>query len=201
MNNKYIYITIGIIVLILTSLYIGRSIGQKNQKDIQTKEYIKVIQVENKETIKRIDSLNTVVKDLANKNDKVVEKQIVIREKAKDIIIEKPTNTSECDDLYNKSVEKISLLEESLAVGDTIQKNLNLIIDNKDDIISNKDKIIANKDLELKLNKELQKPRVKKYSISLQLGYGGTVINQNNKVVFKTAPYLGIGVSKAIFSF
>jgi hypothetical protein len=201
MNKKYIYIAIGLILVILVSLYIGKSIGQKDQKDIQTKERIKVIQVENKETIKKIDSLNSVIKTLGNKTQKVIEKQIVTREKAKDIIIEKPVNTTECDDLYNKSTEKISLLEESLAIGDTIQKNLNLIIDNQNGIINNKDKIIANKDLELKLTKDLQKPRIKKYSISVQVGYGATVTTQNNTVTFKTAPYIGIGVSRAIFSF
>lgn len=201
MDKKYIYIAIGLIVIILVSLYIGKSIGQKDQKDVQTKERIKVIQVENKQTIQKIDSLNTVIKDLANRTDKVVEKQVIIREKAKDIVIEKPVNTTECDDLYNKSITKISLLEESLAIGDTIQKNLNSIIDNKDEIISNKDKIIANKDLELKLTKDLQKPRVKKYSISVQVGYGATVTTQNNTATFKTAPYIGIGISRAIFSF
>lgn len=201
MNKKYIYIAIGLILIILVSLYIGKSIGQKDQKDIQTKERIKVIQVENKETIKKIDSLNGVIKTLANTTQKVIEKQLVTREKAKDIIIEKPVNTTECDDLYNKSTEKISLLEESLAIGDTIQKNLNSIITTQSDVIANKDKIIANKDLELKLTKDLQKPRIKKYSISVQVGYGATVTTQNNTATFKTAPYIGIGVSRAIFSF
>ena len=33
--KKYIYIAIGVIVAVLLSLYIGKSIGEKNQKEME----------------------------------------------------------------------------------------------------------------------------------------------------------------------
>lgn len=198
--NKYVYLIIGVIILILVSLYIGRSIGNKDQKDVQTKQQIKVIQVENKETIKKIDSLGNVIKSLAKNTQVIKEKETIIREKAKDIKIEKPVNP-ECDDLYHKSTEKITLLEESLSLSDTIQYNLTGIIDNQNSIIANKDKIIANKDLEIQLTKELNKPRNKKFTVGLGIGYGYGVTSENNKVILKNMPYIGVTISRTIFSF
>lgn len=200
MKNTYIYLIIGAIILIAVSLYIGKSIGQKNQKDVQTKQQIKVIQVENKETIKKIDSLGNVIKSLAKNTQVIKEKETIIREKASDIKIEKPVNP-ECEDLYNKSTEKIALLEESLVLSDTIQSNLNGIINNQNSIIANKDKIIANKDLEIKLNKDLNKPRNKKFSLGIGIGYGFGVTSENNKIVVKNMPYVGVTISRTIFSF
>jgi hypothetical protein len=199
--KNYIYFAIGFIIVVLVSLYIGRSIGEKGQKDAQIKDRIKVIHVENKETIKKIDSLGNVIKSLAENTKVIKEKETIIREKANDIKIEKPANTTECDDLYNKSTEKIGLLEDVISKKDTIESNLNLVIDNQNNIITNKDKIISNKDLELSLTKDLAKSRNKKFTVGIQIGYGFGITSENNKVILKTVPYVGIGVSKTIFSF
>lgn len=199
--NKYVYIGIGIIVIILISLYIGKSIGEKDQKDIQTKDRIEYIQVDNKETIKKIDSLTKVVGSIKNETQIIREKETIIREKADDIVIAKPENTDLCDELYDNATKKISLLNETIVLKDSIEKNLNRVIYNQESIISNKDRIISNKDEEIRLNKQLSKPRNKKFSIGIQVGYGATVTTLNNTATFKTAPYIGIGISKALVSF
>lgn len=202
MTNKYIYIGMGVIVLILLCLYIGKSIGQKDQKDIQIKDRIKIVQVDNKKQQSIIDSLNNIVKTTANKTQIIKEKEIIIREKANDIIITKPENTTECDELYENSVKKITLLEETISYKDTIESNLKYTIDNQQGIILSKDKIIANKDLEIKLTKELSKPRIKKYSIGIQVGYGVSVVKTGQSSInFKTTPYIGLGISRNILSF
>lgn len=199
--SKYIYITIGLVLLILGSIYLGKSIGQKDQKDTQTKEKIKIIQIDNKETIKKIDSLSGIIKSL-NINTKIIkEKEVLIREKAKDIPIEKPINTSVCDELFENSTKKIALLEETLTLKDSIETNLNSVITNQETIILNKDRIISNKDKELELTKELNKGRNKKYTIGLGIGYGYGVISENNKVVLKNMPYVGVTISRTIFNF
>jgi hypothetical protein len=199
--NKYIYIGIGVILLILISLYIGKSIGEKDQRDSQNKDRIKVVQVDSRETIKKIDSLGKLISNIKVSNQVIKGKEIIIREKAKDIVLEKPKDTEVCDELYDAATEKISLLEETITVKDTIEKNLNSIINTQESIILNKDRIIANKDEEIKLTKELGKTRNKKFSIGIQLGYGATVTTHNNTATFKTAPYIGIGVSRTLFSF
>lgn len=196
MYNKYIYITIGLIILIITSIYIGKSIGNKEQKNIQTVEKIKYIHADNSKILNKIDSLETINKKLSSNYIKTVEKQTIIREKASEIVIEKPFN-KECDTLFDKCTEKITLLENSLILGDSIKNNLIETINIKDNIILSKDKLILNKNNEIELIKELNKPRIKKYSIGIQIGYGATV----NKNQIELKPYIGVGISRKIFDF
>ena len=90
MNNKYIYIGIAFVLAILIALYIGKSNGQKGQKDDQIRTEIKVIHVENKEAIKKVDSLNKVIAKFGKKDVQYKTEYITIKEKADKIYIEKP---------------------------------------------------------------------------------------------------------------
>ena len=49
--RKYIYIAIGILLLIGVTLYIGKKIGEKESRDKDTKTKIEYVQVENKQSI------------------------------------------------------------------------------------------------------------------------------------------------------
>lgn len=199
--QKYIYIGIGLIIVILIALYIGRSIGKKDQEDAQTTEKIKYVQVDNKKAEAKIDSLIEIVGNIRTETQIIKEKEIIIREKAKDIVIEKPEGTELCDELYDNATQKISLLEETIIIKDTVERNLNSVIYNQSLIMDTKDRIISNKDEEIRLVKSLNNTRKKKYTIGLQIGYGATVVTQGNTATFKTSPYIGVGVSRTIFSF
>lgn len=83
--KKYLYIIVGVIIIIALSYYIGNSVGRKNKEDQQVKKEIKIIQVENKDNIRKIDSLNNKIKQLDKKDNSLKEKEIEIREKIKTI--------------------------------------------------------------------------------------------------------------------
>lgn len=201
MNNKYIYIGIAFVLAILIALYIGKSNGQKDQKDDQIRTEIKVIHVENKEAIKKVDSLNKVIAKFGKKDVQYKTEYITIKEKADKIYIEKPLN-KECDDLYNKATTKIDYLEKAIVVKDSIEVNLRKTIALKDNIIFQKDNIIANKDKEIVLIKELNKPRVKKWAVSLQVGTGFGIETLDRNIQVKQIPvYAGVGISRDIFRF
>ena len=201
MNNKYIYIGIAFVLAILIALYIGKSNGQKDQKDDQIRTEIKVIHVENKEAIEKVDSLNKVIAKFGKKDVQYKTEYITIKEKADKIYIEKPLN-KECDDLYNKATTKINYLEKSIVVKDSIEVNLRKTIALKDNIIFQKDNIIANKDKEIVLIKELNKPRVKKWAVSLQVGTGFGIETLDRNIQVKQIPvYAGVGISRDIFRF
>ena len=201
MNNKYIYIGIAFVLAILIALYIGKSNGQKDQKDDQIRTEIKVIHVENKEAIKKVDSLNKVIAKFGKKDVQYKTEYITIKEKADKIYIEKPLN-KECDELYDKATTKINYLEKAIVVKDSIEVNLRNTIALKDNIIFQKDNIIANKDKEIVLIKELNKPRVKKWAVSLQVGTGFGIETLDRNIQVKQIPiYAGVGISRDIFRF
>ena len=135
MNKKNIYIGIGFILVILLSLYIGKSIGNKDQKDQQIKTEIKTIEVENKNTLKKVDSLQKLVKNIKEKDTEFKKVETLIKKKASEIIIPKSPN-KDCDEVYNKATEKIVLLEEVITVKDSIESNLRKEINIKDIIIN-----------------------------------------------------------------
>lgn len=198
--KTYIYIIIGFLILTGISVYIGKSIGNKEQKNIQIKKEIEYVHVDNKKAEKKVDSLKLVIKDLIKKDKTLKTKETNIRTKADKIVLDKPKN-EECNDIYEKANEKIEMQNKALIIKDTIENNLRNMINEKDNIIDLKDKLIFNKNKEINLLKELEKPRNKKFTIGIQIGYGGTVNIQSNKMEFKTAPYIGIGISRTIFSF
>lgn len=199
--KKYLYIIVGVIIIIALSYYIGNSVGRKNKEDQQVKKEIKIIQVENKDNIRKIDSLNNKIKQLDKKDNSLKEKEIEIREKIKTIVIEKPEN-KDCEDLYYKASDKIESLNKTITIKDSIENNLRNTIVNKDKVISLKDDIIKNKDSEIELVKSLGKKRDKKYSVSIQLGTGATVTKNINSINAQFVPiYVGIGISRNIFSF
>lgn len=199
--NKYVYIILGVLILIGVSLYIGNSMGKKEQKNAQIKKEIKYIQVDNKLTENKIDSLNSVIKSLEKKDLKLKKQESTVKEKAEKITIDKPVN-KECDDLYNKATTKIGLLNTVISTKDSIENNLRTTIDEKDNVINLKDRIISNKDEEIRLTKELGKPRNKKIVIGLQLGTGGAVSKNNNNLTFQYVPvYVGVGITYKLFEF
>lgn len=201
MATKYYYIISGIIITILIALYIGKSIGEKDQRDTQIKTEIKVIQVESEKAKAKIDSLNKVLNNLSKKDKDYKKEEIKTKQKADDIVITKPSNP-ECNDLYEKATTKIVLLEKTIVIKDSIESNLRTQIRLKDNIIFEKDKIIDNKDKEIALLKDLGKPRDKKWSVSLQLGTGGGITQTDKSIQIKQVPiYVGVGLSRHIFSF
>lgn len=201
MATKYYYIIGGIILAILIALYIGKSIGEKDQRDTQIKTEIKVIQVESEKAKAKIDSLNKLVKNLSKKDKDLKKEEIKTKKKADDIIIVKPSNP-ECNDLYDKATTKIELLEKTIVIKDSVESNLRTQLKLKDNIIFEKDKIIDNKDKEIALLKDLGKPRNKKWSVSLQLGTGGGITQADRTIQIKQVPvYVGVGLSRHIFSF
>lgn len=201
MDKKYIYIVIGILLIIGLSIYIGKSIGNKEYKDNEIKTKIEYIHVENKQSIEKIDSLNKVIKDLSKKETSLKKEENKIKEKANNIILIKPEN-KDCEDLYNKSTEKIELLNNVIVVKDSVELNLKNQIQEQKKIISLKDNIIINKDEEISLIKKLSKPRNKKYSISIHIGTGAAITKNNNSVNAQFVPiYVGVGISRNILSF
>ena len=146
--RKYIYIAIGILLLIGVTLYIGKKIGEKESRDKDTKTKIEYVQVENKQSIKKIDSLNKLIQGLSKKEIILKKEEVKIKEKAQDIILIKPENKA-CEDLYNKAIEKIDLLNQVIVVKDSVELNLKNQIQEQKNVISLKDNIIKNKDIEI----------------------------------------------------
>ena len=81
--KKYLYIIIGVIIIIALAYYIGNSVGRKNKQDQQVKKEIQIIQVENKDNIRKIDSLNNKIKQLNKKDNSFKEKEIEKKKKIK----------------------------------------------------------------------------------------------------------------------
>ena len=199
--RKYIYIVIGILLLIGVTLYIGKKIGEKETRDKDTKTKIEYVQVENKQSIKKIDSLNKLIQGLSKKEIILKKEEVKIKEKAQDIILVKPEN-KDCEDLYNKSTEKIGLLNQVIIIKDSVESNLKNQIQEQKNVISLKDNIIKNKDIEISLIKTLAKPRDKKYSISIHIGTGAAITKSNNSINAQFVPvYVGIGISRNLISF
>lgn len=199
--RKYIYIAIGILLLIGVTLYIGKKIGEKESRDKDTKTKIEYVQVENKQSIKKIDSLNKLIQGLSKKEIILKKEEVKIKEKAQDIILIKPEN-KDCEDLYNKAIEKIDLLNQVIVVKDSVELNLKNQIQEQKNVISLKDNIIKNKDIEINLIKTLAKPRDKKYSISIHVGTGAAITKNNNSINAQFVPvYVGIGISRNLISF
>ena len=199
--GKYIYIAIEIILLIGITLYIGKKIGGKESRDKDTKTKIEYVQVENKQSIKKIDSLNKLITNLSKKEIILKKEEVKIKEKAQDIILIKPEN-KDCEDLYNKAIEKIDLLNQVIVVKDSVELNLKNQIQEQKNIISLKDNVIKNKDIEISLIKNLAKPRDKKYSISIHVGTGAAITKNNNSINAQFVPvYVGIGISRNLISF
>ena len=199
--KKYIYITISVIIIVLITFYIGRSTGIKNKSDSVAKTTIKVIHKDTKKLDNKIDSLYNVIETLNKKNNSLKSREVVYRNKSSEYKIPIPNN-KECDTLYKICNDKIFLLEETIAVKDSIENNLNNSILTLDNIIINKNKIIKNKDEEIGLLKSINNPRSKKLSISLQVGTGGQIIADKKNININRVPlYVGVGVSYKIFEF
>lgn len=199
--KKYVYIIISVIIIVLITFYIGRSTGIKNKSDSVAKTTIKVIHKDTKKLDNKIDSLYNVIETLNKKNNSLKSREVVYRNKSSEYKIPIPNN-KECDTLYKICNDKIFLLEETIAVKDSIENNLNNSILTLDNIIINKNKIIKNKDEEIGLLKSINNPRSKKLSISLQVGTGGQIIADKKNININRVPlYVGVGVSYKIFEF
>ena len=199
--KKYVYIIISVIIIVLITFYIGRSTGIKNKSDSVAKTTIKVIHKDTKKLDNKIDSLYNVIETLNKKNNSLKSREVVYRNKSSEYKIPIPNN-KECDTLYKICNDKIFLLEETIAVKDSIENNLNNSILTLDNIIINKNKIIKNKDEEIGLLKSINNPRSKKLSISLQVGTGGQIISDKKNININRVPlYMGVGISYKIFEF
>lgn len=199
--KKYVYIIISVIIIVFITFYIGRSAGIKNKSDSIAKTTIKVIHKDTKKLDNKIDSLYNVIETLNKKNNSLKSREVVYRNKSSEYKIPIPNN-KECDTLYKICNDKIFLLEETIAVKDSIENNLNNSILTLDNIIINKNKIIKNKDEEIGLLKSINNPRSKKLSISLQVGTGGQIISDKKNININRVPlYVGVGVSYKIFEF
>ena len=199
--KKYVYIIISVIIIVLITFYIGRSTGIKNKSDSTAKTTIKVIHKDTKKLDNKIDSLYNVIETLNKKNNSLKSREVVYRNKSSEYKIPIPNN-KECDTLYKICNDKIFLLEETIAVKDSIENNLNNSILILDNIIINKNKIIKNKDEEIGLLKSINNPRSKKLSISLQVGTGGQIIADKKNININRVPlYVGVGVSYKILEF
>ena len=199
--KKYVYIIISVIIIVLITFYIGRSTGIKNKSDSIAKTTIKVIHKDTKKLDNKIDSLYNVIETLNKKNNSLKSREVVYRNKSSEYKIPIPNN-KECDTLYKICNDKIFLLEETIAVKDSIENNLNNSILTLDNIIINKNKIIKNKDEEIGLLKSINNPRSKKLSISLQVGTGGQITTDKKNININRVPlYIGVGVSYKIFEF
>ena len=199
--KKYVYIIISVIIIVLITFYIGRSTGIKNKSDSIAKTTIKVIHKDTKKLDNKIDSLYNVIETLNKKNNSLKSREVVYRNKSSEYKIPIPNN-KECDTLYKICNDKIFLLEQTIAVKDSIENNLNNSILTLDNVIINKNKIIENKDNEIKLVKSINNQRSKKLSISLQVGTGGQIIADKKNININRVPlYVGVGVSYKIFEF
>ena len=199
--KKYVYIIISVIIIVLITFYIGRSTGIKNKSDSIAKTTIKVIHKDTKKLDNKIDSLYNVIETLNKKNNSLKSREVVYRNKSSEYKIPIPNN-KECDTLYKICNDKIFLLEQTIAVKDSIENNLNNSILTLDNVIINKNKIIENKDEEIRLVKSINNQRSKKLSISLQVGTGGQIISDKKNININRVPlYVGVGVSYKIFEF
>ena len=199
--KKYVYIIISVIIIVLITFYIGRSTGIKNKSDSVAKTTIKVIHKDTKKLDNKIDSLYNVIETLNKKNNSLKSREVVYRNKSSEYKIPIPNN-KECDTLYKICNDKIFLLEQTIAVKDSIENNLNNSILTLDNVIINKNKIIENKDEEIRLVKSINTQRSKKLSISLQVGTGGQIIADKKNININRVPlYVGVGVSYKIFEF
>ena len=199
--KKYVYIIISVIIIVLITFYIGRSTGIKNKSDSVAKTTIKVIHKDTKKLDNKIDSLYNVIETLNKKNNSLKSREVVYRNKSSEYKIPIPNN-KECDTLYKICNDKIFLLEQTIAVKDSIENNLNNSILTLDNVIINKNKIIENKDEEIRLVKSINNQRSKKLSISLQVGTGGQIIADKKNININRVPlYVGVGVSYKIFEF
>lgn len=203
MDKKYIYMAVAVIAIIIVSLLIGKSIGEKNQKDKAAKTEIRYIQADNEKFEKKIDSLGKTVGKLIKEVGNYKEKEIEIRTEYQKITIEKPAN-KECEHLYNDCTHKISLMGKTIEIKDSIESNLNNQISLKNQIIEGKDHIITNKDREIQLVKDMNKPRNKKFGIGVQVGTGisGFKASADQSYSVKYTPvYVGVGLSYNLFTF
>ena len=199
--KKYVYIIISVIIIVLITFYIGRSTGIKNKSDSVAKTTIKVIHKDTKKLDNKIDSLYNVIETLNKKNNSLKSREVVYRNKSSEYKIPIPNN-KECDTLYKICNDKIFLLEQTIAVKDSIENNLNNSILTLDNVIINKNKIIENKDEEIRLVKSINNQRSKKLSISLQVGTGGQIITDKKNININRVPlYMGVGISYKIFEF
>ena len=199
--KKYVYIIISVIIIVLITFYIGRSTGIKNKSDSVAKTTIKVIHKDTKKLDNKIDSLYNVIETLNKKNNSLKSREVVYRNKSSEYKIPIPNN-KECDTLYKICNDKIFLLEQTIAVKDSIENNLNNSILTLDNVIINKNKIIENKDEEIRLVKSINNQRSKKLSVSLQVGTGGQITTDKKNININRVPlYVGVGVSYKIFEF
>lgn len=199
--KKYVYIVISVIIIVLITFYIGRSTGIKNKSDSIAKTTIKVIHKDTKKLDNKIDSLYNVIETLNKKNNSLKSREVVYRNKSSEYKIPIPNN-KECDTLYKICNDKIFLLEQTIAVKDSIENNLNNSILTLDNIIINKNKIIENKDEEIRLVKSINNQRSKKLSVSLQVGTGGQITTDKKNININRVPlYVGVGISYKIFEF
>ena len=199
--KKYVYIIISVIIIVLITFYIGRSTGIKNKSDSIAKTTIKVIHKDTKKLDNKIDSLYNVIETLNKKNSSLKSREVVYRNKSSEYKIP-IQNNKECDTLYKICNDKIFLLEQTIAVKDSIENNLNNSILTLDNVIINKNKIIENKDEEIRLVKSINNQRSKKLSISLQVGTGGQIIADKKNININRVPlYMGVGISYKIFEF
>ena len=137
--KKYVYIIISVIIIVLITFYIGRSAGIKNKSDSIAKTTIKVIHKDTKKLDNKIDSLYNVIETLNKKNNSLKSREVVYRNKSSEYKIPIPNN-KECDTLYKICNDKIFLLEQTIAVKDSIENNLNNSILTLDNVIINKNK-------------------------------------------------------------
>ena len=199
--KKYVYIIISVIIIVLITFYIGRSTGIKNKSDSIAKTTIKVIHKDTKKLDNKIDSLYNVIETLNKKNNSLKSREVVYRNKSSEYKIPIPNN-KECDTLYKICNDKIFLLEQTIAVKDSIENNLNNSILTLDNVIINKNKIIENKDEEIRLVKSINNQRSKKLSVSLQVGTGGQITTDKKNININRVPlYVGVGISYKIFEF
>lgn len=199
--KKYVYIIISVIIIVLITFYIGRSTGIKNKSDSIAKTTIKVIHKDTKKLDNKIDSLYNVIETLNKKNNSLKSREVVYRNKSSEYKIP-ITNNKECDTLYKICNDKIFLLEQTIAVKDSIENNLNNSILTLDNVIINKNKIIENKDEEIRLVKSINNQRSKKLSVSLQVGTGGKITTDKKNININRVPlYVGVGISYKIFEF
>ena len=199
--KKYVYIIISVIIIVFITFYIGRSTGIKNKSDSTAKTTIKVIHKDTKKLDNKIDSLYNVIETLNKKNSSLKSREVVYRNKSSEYKIP-IQNNKECDTLYKICNDKIFLLEQTIAVKDSIENNLNNSILTLDNVIINKNKIIENKDEEIRLVKSINNQRSKKLSISLQVGTGGQITTDKKNININRVPlYVGVGVSYKIFEF
>lgn len=195
-KNKTFIIVIGILFLIIVAAYFGgRRQGINSEKNKTLDKEFKTITIKTKLTEKQIDSIKATVNVLTKEKETLKQKDTEIKKEADKIVIEKPKDEV-CNDLYEKSVSKIGLLENRISVKDSIEKKSNNIITNQSIMLSKKDTIISYKDRQIQILKD-KKPVTKKFGIGVSFGYGIKV--ENNRI--SATPYVGVGINYNIFNF